>query len=756
MTDYLKKHTLKKQYAFYILLSLGPLAVIARLLGIHSSLVRLWLHILCIQNIAVLGYLYPMMIGPLLTATVLGLAILHSWQPHLFIVLPDGFLGFLINLKNYISGFDLLKPAHALLALYLFGLLFATITLHVMKKSKRFAPYFFAVLLYQLYAWYHYVDDAYAYIVLFTTMSLLVSSFKEFEKNPLSIKDEDEGKATLKHLNQWMRVTRYYVLIILCLALLFPKFDPLLRWTPVESFLMQNFPALSELRQDATYSRIFSSADLFNLSQAGFGNSAATLGGPIELNHDIAFSVQAPYPLYLRGNVLTNYTGKGWEHGSDFKREYDTDINMGNDLSRGERLSLTVTNRGLSSFTLFTPYQTIEISIERPGKLWVDYNGQVTLLGARYKDEAYTINAIRPEASENASLIPESIRFYREEYVQLPENLPERIYILASEITASADTPYDKALAINDYLKNNYTYTLTTEFLPAGEDFVDHFLFVEKRGYCTYFASSLSILLRTLDIPTRYVEGFRMPTDDDNGTYEIPFSNGHAWVEAYFDGRGWITLEPTPGMQTPENPHDIRSIDHASATDIYDLDMERAYFMDMKKDGIIPSKTKDASLDTSGGTDHKDDNWFLKSPMLLLYLILLLPLRALYVQHQISHYFNRLEYSEHKITYLYSNILQLYAHIGAARENGETEKEYAKRVRKRLYNESHDFEIISERYIQHKYGLVAEDQALYDQLLNFFHFAEIRIHHKLGFYQFFKRKYLLDKLYIRYLDKEKP
>ena len=136
--------------------------------------------------------------------------------------------------------------------------------------------------------------------------------------------------------------------------------------------------------------------------------------------------------------------------------------------------------------------------------------------------------------------------YIRQYYTTLPEALPNRVKELAHEITGLEETTYDKLMAIEEYL-NTYTYSVTPGELPEGEDFVDYFLFKNKQGYCTSFASSMAILGRCIGIPTRYVEGFLMDSSDKEGfTYQIRNRKAHAWTEAYIEGIGWIPFEATP------------------------------------------------------------------------------------------------------------------------------------------------------------------------------------------------------------------
>lgn len=137
-----------------------------------------------------------------------------------------------------------------------------------------------------------------------------------------------------------------------------------------------------------------------------------------------------------------------------------------------------------------------------------------------------------------------------EMYLELPEELPERVYDLAEEITAGYENDYDKLNAIREYL-TQFEYDVNPGNIPEGEDFVDHFLFQGQTGYCTYFASSMAVLSRCIGIPSRYAEGFVVNPETKNGAgeYLVYSSNAHAWAEIYFEGFGWIVMEATPGYE---------------------------------------------------------------------------------------------------------------------------------------------------------------------------------------------------------------
>jgi len=75
------------------------------------------------------------------------------------------------------------------------------------------------------------------------------------------------------------------------------------------------------------------------------------------------------------------------------------------------------------------------------------------------------------------------------------------------KITAAAENPYDKSVVLESYLRRNFGYTLNLAGKP-GADPLAQFLFVTKAGHCEYFASAMAVMLRTLGIPSREVNGF--------------------------------------------------------------------------------------------------------------------------------------------------------------------------------------------------------------------------------------------------------
>jgi transglutaminase-like putative cysteine protease len=124
----------------------------------------------------------------------------------------------------------------------------------------------------------------------------------------------------------------------------------------------------------------------------------------------------------------------------------------------------------------------------------------------------------------------------------------------AENMSKVGDTAYDKPIArVRKELLDTTNYSRNLDAVPIGKDVVENFLFDSKQGYCIHYASAATLLLRSLGVPTRYVEGYAIKPEDfkenDDGTYTALALDydGHAWAEIYSSVRGWIPIEVTKG-----------------------------------------------------------------------------------------------------------------------------------------------------------------------------------------------------------------
>jgi hypothetical protein len=303
----------------------------------------------------------------------------------------------------------------------------------------------------------------------------------------------------------------------------------------------------------------------YSVSYTGFQQKEDRLGGPARLNNSVAFKVNSDDRIsgtHMRGLIKSNYTGYVWELNS-LQGKYETGKELGYDPSLNvnsniKEIKLTYKIKGIN--TIFNALYPISISIGND-TINGDENMQLSSPDDIKSGEGYTIT-IKDYLWDKNSLINAKVDTSKSglmQYLALPDNISQRVSQLADEITNEYDKPFLKASAIEKYLKDNYPYSLDTSKLPDNKEFVDYFLFNEKKGSCTYFATAMAVMCRIEGIPARYIEGFVMPSGNAKEGIDVLNSDSHAWVELYFNDIGWITFDPTPGHYSnavdPDSPY---------------------------------------------------------------------------------------------------------------------------------------------------------------------------------------------------------
>ena len=201
--------------------------------------------------------------------------------------------------------------------------------------------------------------------------------------------------------------------------------------------------------------------------------------------------------------------------------------------------------KGLSTLEPGTlPLSTLPLGIAEQGE-WNPYSR--TFVTDKPVDEyewrSMAVNYLE-EALSNADAVGDPT------YLQLPETVPQRVRDLASEITQGQDSPYDKAKAIEQYLKSEYSYSVPEpgqkpQLPPEGADPVDWFLFDQKSGGSTLFSSAFCVLARASQVPSRVVSGWAIsPTATEQVVYG---DQAHQWAEVGLKEYGWVSFDPTPG-----------------------------------------------------------------------------------------------------------------------------------------------------------------------------------------------------------------
>jgi transglutaminase-like putative cysteine protease len=180
-------------------------------------------------------------------------------------------------------------------------------------------------------------------------------------------------------------------------------------------------------------------------------------------------------------------------------------------------------------------------------------------LGSTISGNSYHLKSIIPLVAESQlrSTVEVYPQWIYDRYLALPEEVPQRVKDLAYEVTSGANSPYDKAFAIEQYLRG-FPYTLAVPVPPTEQDIADFFLFDLQKGYCDYYATTMVVMARTTGLPARLVMGYAQGDYDENiEGFVVTEADAHSWVEVYFSEVGWIEFEPTAGLPAIERPERI-------------------------------------------------------------------------------------------------------------------------------------------------------------------------------------------------------
>lgn len=309
----------------------------------------------------------------------------------------------------------------------------------------------------------------------------------------------------------------------------------------------------------------------YSLHGDGYLPMADRLGGPAEPHNDPVMLVETPEPLFLRGSIKRTYTGYSWiDNAGNYRylfgdltkrstrdRVFDTGrVQAMSNAGAFKSINAKVTMLGNYTSTLFVPHRIGELTAALDMVAYYNSSGEVFITRGVTQGDGYSLSAEVPVGDTEAlgRLVAEGAQRNDEEYrsnyaayTGLPRAVEDQVFFLTQQVIAGASTPFEKAVRIRDYLYSNYTYSLDVGYPPRDRDFVSYFLLTEQQGYCTYFASAMAVMARMAELPARYVEGYVAIPGTDGSTV-VTGQNAHAWVEIYFNGVGWLTFNPTPGM----------------------------------------------------------------------------------------------------------------------------------------------------------------------------------------------------------------
>ncbi|MBR6809657.1 MAG: transglutaminase domain-containing protein [Clostridia bacterium] len=346
--------------------------------------------------------------------------------------------------------------------------------------------------------------------------------------------------------------------------------------TPQETSPVQPFDQTAQKIQQLLEDHLMFTGERtsFSLATDGYMPLEVRLGGKPELSQRSVMTVKTDETVLLRGKTYDFYTGISWEDSLSAKRYlyhslYSRDLRtelfgLERPLTGTAQLPLKQVEVEMiaeGTTTLFAPARTREMQLYSDrAVLYFNTACELFLTRNTLPSERYTLSYLPLHSghSNTAQLISACAElpdpYYetvRSQYLALPDHIQQEIFDIAADAVYENATPYAKALQLQDFLKSNYEYSLDVDTPPENVDFTAYFLLGEKKGYCTYFATAMTVLCRINDIPARFVTGY-LAQPDENGVAHVQGKNAHAWTEIYLKGFGWLPIDATGSGDLPE------------------------------------------------------------------------------------------------------------------------------------------------------------------------------------------------------------
>jgi transglutaminase-like putative cysteine protease len=272
--------------------------------------------------------------------------------------------------------------------------------------------------------------------------------------------------------------------------------------------------------------------------------------GPFRPGTELVMKIRSDQARYEQGMVFDHYDHDGWTNtrfnqfqtnNSDFSTLTAQETAKDKDRRQiGEEITAVRPAGAL----LFGAPQPVGASVRLRGDGFGDLRAtQVVQPNQSYTSASLESIATIEELQAAVGPIPADVQ---QTYLQLPDDMPSRIRDLAQQQTAGKNTAFDKAVALEAYVRT-IPYNTETPLPPPGRDGVDWFLFDSRKGYSDYSSSAMAVMLRMVGIPSRVAGGYSPgQLDASDGLYHVTERNTHTWTQAYFPGFGWIDFEPSP------------------------------------------------------------------------------------------------------------------------------------------------------------------------------------------------------------------
>ncbi|USZ67073.1 DUF3488 and transglutaminase-like domain-containing protein [Halorussus salilacus] len=292
--------------------------------------------------------------------------------------------------------------------------------------------------------------------------------------------------------------------------------------------------------------------------------------GAIRLSPEVRFRVEADESRYWRVGAYDRYDGGGWIRTGEVE-EYGP---QGSPPGETETVTQTVTVETDSFDAMPAAYRPTELVEGDESNTRVTAEGSFDPVGTLRDGERYAVvsRTPDPDAEDLETAGTDYPTEVEQRYLQLPDSSEDRIRERTDEITADAETPHAKAVAVEDWLESNKGYSLSVD-RPEG-DVAEEFIFEMDEGYCTYYATSMVAMLRSQGVPARYAVGYTPGQRVAEDEWVVRGLDSHAWVEVYFPDVGWVEFDPTPAE--PRERAESAELEGARESDASDVDTDES------------------------------------------------------------------------------------------------------------------------------------------------------------------------------------
>ncbi|MFW5934889.1 MAG: transglutaminase TgpA family protein [Halolamina sp.] len=333
-------------------------------------------------------------------------------------------------------------------------------------------------------------------------------------------------------------------------------------------------------------------------------NNADSVGivGAIRLSPEVRFTVESERPSYWRVGAYDRFTGGSWVRTGE-SRPYGGGLDAPPGATTSVEQTITAETTLNSMPAAWKPV-TVRGNVQQATQVTAEDG--LRAAAPITEGESYTVVSERPayttRALRNAGTdYPDGVR---NRYLGLPDSTPDRVGERAAAVAdrANASTPYDTAVAIEEHLESNKGYSLNVE-RPRG-NVADAFLFEMEAGYCTYYATTMAVMLRTQGIPARMATGYTTGERVAEDEWVVRGLNAHAWVEVYFPEVGWVAFDPTPS--SPREETNDRRVSQAREAGESSVDTNRSSSGEWTPTPTPTPEDQSEPNDTIGATTTPD------------------------------------------------------------------------------------------------------------------------------------------------------